>query len=109
MQEVTLKVQVAAQREVNGYTDYVFKVVDKEDKEALGLITPYIHATRFPNWKERELNNQETVFVELHFVKAGESYCDSEGKPIGKWKNSYTHFVKVIDIDENSPAEFIMN
>ncbi len=109
MQEVTLKVQLTAQREKQGYTDYVFKVLENDDKEALGLITPYIHAIRFPNWKERELENKEIVFVELHFVKAGETYCNSEGNPSGKWKNSYTQFVRVIDIDESSPAEFIMN
>ena len=54
---------IAQETDVFGYTTYVFKLVDEEDRYGF----KYVMCTRWPNWNHRELKNGEVGF--LHFTE----------------------------------------
>lgn len=82
-------------REINGYTTYVFQVLEDDEIKRLG--TKYIMCVRYPNWSQRSFKLGDCGYL----------YCEEVLKGITEWWNGRTfvkhkydhiHFIKFIPV-----------
>lgn len=84
---------VAKESDTCGYTTYVFKVLDKSDRERLD--SKYIMCVRFPNWEHRNLNIGDMGYLNFKVIIAGvDQWYD--GNTLKYYRYNMIQFIKFI-------------
>lgn len=91
--ETTLGRLIAKESDTCGYTTYVFKILDKSERERLK--SKYIMCVRFPNWEHRELSIGDVGYLNYKVITAGvDQWYD--GNSLKFYRYNMVQFIKFI-------------
>ena len=104
MEEITFHVTLKAKAyDIGGYIVYVFK-----NLEARNLEYEYIMCVQFPNWNQSDINEGDTGYVNVKYVKGGISQW-YDGEKLNVYKNTNVVFLKFIKEPEKVNKEFLID
>lgn len=96
---------LAAVTDSFGYTSYVFKYLDENDK--IRYNDEGVICTRYPNWQTRMLKEGEVGYVEIEVVRAGiDEYYD--GEKMVKFKQNAKRFIKFVEKPKEEEEDYTL-
>lgn len=91
--ETTLAKLIAKESDTCGYVTYVFKILDKSERNRLN--SKYLMCVRFPNWEHRTLSLGEVGYLSYKVIIAGvDQWFD--GNALKYYRYSMVQFIKFV-------------
>lgn len=94
---------IAEDRDIQDYTTYVFKCLEKD----IASISKYIMCVRYPNWNHRRLILGEVGYLTFEEIKAGVDTWYN-GKNMIPYKYNAIQFLKFIEKPKELSHEYVM-
>ena len=104
MEEITFYVTLKAKAfDVGGYIFYVF-----ENLRPRSLEYELIMCVQFPNWNQFEINEGDTGYVNVKYVKEGVTQW-YDGEKLNVYKNTNVVFLKFVKEPKKVNTEFLID